>query len=1437
MIRSKKTIWVILLAAIVAMPSTSAFATDYYVATDGNDSDAGTIGAPFATIQKAADSMAAGDTCYIRGGTYRETVDLNTPGNDGNTITFTNYRADEVTVDGTDILDLSWSVHSGNIYKATTTKEFDQLFVDGEMMVEARWPNITEPGGIFNNSSWATVGSGSLGTLTDTAISGTGINWVGAYGAFNLSQQMHTWIRKVKTHNSNTITYDTNGIDLGLNASWDDDRYYLFGKLDALDIAGEWFLDTDSNTVYLWTKDGDSPANHTIEIKQRDYSFDADPNTDYIEISGLNFFGCEFRFQENCHYITVDDCHLLYPNFSRTIPTMYAGGSAQNSNRNIAGHHITVKNCSIAYSLISAIFLKGSYITFENNFVHDALWNGSNTFAAVLILSGDADPNFSYADGNSLVSNNTIYNVGNVGIKVKQKNSLVQYNDISRGGLNAKDTTLLYTAGLHPDTAFQYNWLHDTKNFNNSGLGLRLDGNPTKTQVEDVIIRGNVTWNCAGKGFIIKGLNHRVYNNTVTDGITLLYDTHDDTEIYNNYASGFTYNYGASQGGVGYFGYNSTTSTPGFEDKDLRNFEPQSSSVLVDSGISTRPGYSWTWNGDDPDKGAYERGEDYWVPGYIPIRAYDPYPNIYQENVDPNTTFAWESSSDVNSYDIYLGTSYSSVVDANTSSGEYETNQTASTYNPASLLTASTTYYWRIDCRDVNDNLIAYGDVWEFETGPTGTYYHPIAWYRFDEGSGTTTADASINRNTAFVTDVGWVDGKTGGALSFSGADYVSVPVDDLTSISDQVTITLWQYGDAADQPQDDVIFQAVNSSGNRLLNVHLPWGNGSVYWDAGYASGSYDRINKSATASEYEGQWNHWAFTKNTNTGSMKIYVNGELWHSGTGKTKSMSGIATFKIGAADDGTNNYDGKIDDFRVYDVELDVNDINDIYTEGIPQAVTSSFNPSDDTYIKEAQPTSNYGTDVYIRIRQATDLDCFGYLKFTVTGVSGTVTSAKLKMRTEDVAIDDTKVYAVTGSWDEDTLTWNIANADLTWGSLLDTKNNVSANTWHEFDVSNHITGNGTYTLGLKTTDNQGYKDWSTKESEYDPVLEVEYIAESNAPGKASGPSPANSAAGVDVNDNLSWSAAADADNYDVYFGTSSPCTLQGNQTGTTFELGTMDANTTYYWRIDPNNEVGITTGDVWSFTTAAAATAPDQATNPSPANSATSVDVNDNLSWTAATGADDYDVYFGTSSPGSFQGNQTGVTFEPGTMDANTTYYWRIDPNNEAGTTTGDVWSFTTKPDPVTLQLNPTDDAYVNQAHPDVINGAKTVLLIRNLSGSKKYGYIKFSVTGVSGTVTSAKLKLKVENTAINNTSVYVVTSSWDEDTITWNNDDLSWGSLLETKTSLSANTWYEFDVSAEVDDNGTYTLGLKTTDTTGYKEWYSKESAYDPVLEIIYQP
>lgn len=98
-----------------------------------------------------------------------------------------------------------------------------------------------------------------------------------------------------------------------------------------------------------------------------------------------------------------------------------------------------------------------------------------------------------------------------------------------------------------------------------------------------------------------------------------------------------------------------------------------------------------------------------------------------------------------------------------------------------------------------------------------------------------------------------------------------------------------------------------------------------------------------------------------------------------------------------------------------------------------------------------------------------------------------------------------------------------------------------------------------------------------------------------------------------------------------------------------------------------------------NFSAWALAAPPGPASNPDPAHLAKHVLLHPVLSWTAALGATSHDVYFGTSSPGTFQGNQPSTSFDPGPLLPRTTYYWKVDQLNENGIALGNVWSFTTQ--------------------------------------------------------------------------------------------------------------------------------------------------------------
>ncbi|MBN2129745.1 MAG: LamG domain-containing protein [Sedimentisphaerales bacterium] len=203
-----------------------------------------------------------------------------------------------------------------------------------------------------------------------------------------------------------------------------------------------------------------------------------------------------------------------------------------------------------------------------------------------------------------------------------------------------------------------------------------------------------------------------------------------------------------------------------------------------------------------------------------------------------------------------------------------------------------------------------------------------VGWWKFDDARGSVATDSSGNGYDGAVVGATWKPGQLGAALAFGSGAYVDVPAEAWSTVDTQVTAAFWAYGDPDAQPQANFIFGAfTNPADNnaRVMSAHVPWSNGTVYFDTSGREGAWDvdRINRAADAADYEGTWTHWAFVKNVETGDQQIYLNGVLWHSGTGMTKPMTGadVTAFTIGCAPRLTEFYVGSIDDFRLYDRAL------------------------------------------------------------------------------------------------------------------------------------------------------------------------------------------------------------------------------------------------------------------------------------------------------------------------------------------------------------------------------------------------------------------------------------------------------------------------------------------------------------------------------------
>ena len=197
--------------------------------------------------------------------------------------------------------------------------------------------------------------------------------------------------------------------------------------------------------------------------------------------------------------------------------------------------------------------------------------------------------------------------------------------------------------------------------------------------------------------------------------------------------------------------------------------------------------------------------------------------------------------------------------------------------------------------------------------------------------------------------------------------------------------------------------------------------------------------------------------------------------------------------------------------------------------------------------------------------------------------------------------------------------------------------------------------------------------------------------------KASRPDPADGALHPNTWVSLSWRAGPKAVSHDVYLGdnfddvnSGAGSTFRGNQAPTTLLVGLglpgdpypagLVPGTTYYWRIDEVNIAEPNSpwkGAVWSFSIP-----PRTAYFPTPADGAEAVALNASLSWTGGYGSKLHTAYFGDSfddvnsaTTGAMSGS---TTYNPGPLQRQKVYYWRVDEFDGAATYKGQVWSFAT---------------------------------------------------------------------------------------------------------------------------------------------------------------
>lgn len=235
--------------------------------------------------------------------------------------------------------------------------------------------------------------------------------------------------------------------------------------------------------------------------------------------------------------------------------------------------------------------------------------------------------------------------------------------------------------------------------------------------------------------------------------------------------------------------------------------------------------------------------------------------------------------------------------------------------------------------------------IWKIETSRLPQLYEevilaagPLAYWRFDEPSGTNAADTAGHASGPFdgtyvgspTLDAAGVmqDGSGSPSVDLNGSSqYVNVdPIADALVGSAANTIELWVQADVLG---DGAMF-GINNSSEPGWNRHVIWYNvsGQVYGTVIGTPGAAGAITA--------GGRHHVVATHVAATGDSKTYVDGSLYMSNNATYPSFNAADTAQVGAEYDSSGLGDfvnGKVDEVAVYDRELSAAEVAEHYNVG------------------------------------------------------------------------------------------------------------------------------------------------------------------------------------------------------------------------------------------------------------------------------------------------------------------------------------------------------------------------------------------------------------------------------------------------------------------------------------------------------------------------
>lgn len=375
--------------------NTMSLSTTFYVDTQGNDANSGTnLDQPFKTIQKSMNTAVAGDTVYVRGGVYREQVDVfRGGGSAGKMLNVFAYENEKPMIRGSDQV-TGWVAHSGNIWKKTNwTYNSQQVFVgggDSQSLQQIGMPSL------YTTFEYPTP----VGNDVNSMIPGSFY-----YDAVNLT--LYAWLADGADPNTKIIEASTRH------------RLFFMG-VPYIHLKGFLFRHSNASAKAKAGAAVELGTNSIIEKSDIQYTDFAGLSMGYLK-TGARAIQCNVSNNGNSginaagsYNFSVNNVKMNNNNTRKFNRLWHAGGLKATTKA-----YGTVEYSEIAFNHGSGIWFdfanSGNPITIRNNFIHD---NGPVDSAIFFEVSK-----------NGRIYNNIIANNLRRGIYLSGSDNTVVYNN------------------------------------------------------------------------------------------------------------------------------------------------------------------------------------------------------------------------------------------------------------------------------------------------------------------------------------------------------------------------------------------------------------------------------------------------------------------------------------------------------------------------------------------------------------------------------------------------------------------------------------------------------------------------------------------------------------------------------------------------------------------------------------------------------------------------------------------------------------------------------------------------------------------------------------------------------------------------------------------------------------------------------------------------